>query len=124
MDLDGEYVKNFDFAPNDPSRWIFRDADNQVPKHTYSLFLMHRLSSDWELGVLYYRTDSMKWLGDGDYLGPQDRLDLRIARTFRLNGAELEASLVAQNVLDEYLEFRDENVFDTRVYGQLLLSLY
>ena len=123
-DIDGNYLKDFGPSPYTPSSWLFRDIDNQVPRHTYSLFFMHRLPGNWEIGALYYRTDSMKWLGDGDYLGPQDRLDLRIARTFRLNGAELEASLVAQNVLDEYLEFRDENVFDTRVYGQLLLSLY
>lgn len=123
-DSDGRYLKNYEFSADDPSQWILSPAGNQVPRHTFSIFVMHRFAGRWEGSALYHRTGKMKWLGNGDYLGPQERLDLRLARTFSLPGGRLEVSLVGQNVLHESLDFRNENVVDTRVYGQLALKHY
>ena len=65
----------------------------------------------------------MKWLGDGDKLGAQDRLDLRIARSFHHRGGKSRLALTVQNALDEYRDFRDENRFDTRAYLEYAVSL-
>lgn len=65
----------------------------------------------------------MKWLGDGDRLGPQQRLDLRVAKHLRGNSICSSVAFVVQSALDEYLEFRDENVFDTRAYVELTIGI-
>lgn len=105
------------------SAWLHEDLGEDVPTHTYSVFGMHRLPRQVDVSALYSRVSRMKWLGDGDRLGPQDRLDLRIAKHFQYADSTHSIALVVQNVLDEYLEFRDENVFDTRAYLELTVGL-
>ncbi len=107
----------------DGTDWLYEDLSEDVPTHTYSIFGMHRLPRQIDVSALYSRVSRMKWLGNGDRLGPQDRLDLRVAKHLQAGGGDHSLALVFQNVLDEYLEFRDENVFDTRVYIELTLGL-
>lgn len=111
-------------AINDPSNPL--DTENlqdDVPTHTRSLFVMHRLPGEVDVSATYYKVSAMKWLGDGDKLGPQDRLDLRIARTFHHQGSKSQLALTVQNALDEYRDFRDENIFDTRAYLEYAVSV-
>lgn len=103
--------------------WQYEALGEDVPTHTYSVFGMHRLPHQVDVSALYSRVSRMKWLGDGDRLGPQDRLDLRIAKQFQYGDSTHSIALVVQNILDEYLEFRDENVFDTRAYLELTVGL-
>lgn len=108
----------------DSADWLYdEDLGEDVPTHTYSVFGMHRLPYQVDVSALYARVSRMKWLGDGDRLGSQDRLDLRVAKHFQAGGGDHSVALVFQNVLDEYLEFRDANVFDTRAYIELTLGL-
>ncbi|HEY9198747.1 MAG TPA: TonB-dependent receptor, partial [Gammaproteobacteria bacterium] len=111
---------NYSLAGTD---WDYEDLSEDVPTHTYSFFGMQRLPRQIDISALYSRVSAIKWLGDGDRLGPQDRLDLRLAKHFQYAGTSNSIAFVAQNVLDEYLEFRDENVFDTRAYIELTLGL-
>ncbi|MBU2479256.1 MAG: TonB-dependent receptor [Gammaproteobacteria bacterium] len=106
-----------------PADWQYEDLSEDVPRHTYSAFAMHRLPGQVDVSALYNKVSRMKWLGNGDRLGPQDRLDLRVAKHMLTNGMRSSIALVVQNVLDEYLEFRDENVFDTRAYVELTIGL-
>ena len=99
------------------------DLQEDIPTHTRSLFVMHRLDSGLELSATYYRVSAMKWLGDGDPLGPQERLDARIAQTLHLGGSRLDIALVGQNLTATYEEFRHINRFDTRVHLEIALSL-
>lgn len=101
----------------------YEDLDEDVPSHTYSAFAMHRLPGQVDVSGTYYRVSRMKWLGDGDRFGPQERLDLRVAKHFRHGAARNTLAVVVQNALNEYMEFREENVFDTRVYVELTLGL-
>lgn len=103
--------------------WEYEDLGEDVPTHAYSVFGMHRLPRQVDISALYSRVSRMKWLGDGDRLRAQDRLDLRVAKHFQAGGGDHSVALVFQNVLDEYLEFRDENVFDTRAYVELTVGL-
>lgn len=111
------YVDDATGAPS------YEDLGEDVPRRTLSVFAMHRLPYLIDLSATYYRVGRMKWLGDGDRLDVQDRLDLRIAKHLRGNGLQTTVAFVVQNALDEYLEFRDENVFDTRAYLELTLGL-
>jgi iron complex outermembrane recepter protein len=108
---------------SDSADWTYEDLSEDVPTHTYSVFGMHRLPGQIDVSALYSRVSQMKWLGNGDRLGPQDRLDLRVAKHFQAGATRNSLALVVQNALDEYLEFREENVFDTRAYVELTIGL-
>lgn len=112
-----------DTLGTDPNLLTYEDLSEDVPRHTYSLFAMHRLPHQIDVSALYYKVSAMKWMGDGDRLRAQDRLDLRVAKEIRSNGVRTSVAFVVQNALQEYMEFRDENVFDTRAYVELSLSL-
>ncbi|MBI5461827.1 MAG: TonB-dependent receptor [Gammaproteobacteria bacterium] len=118
----GTALDSYEYSLNSPD-WRYEDLSEDVPTHAYSIFGMHRLPQRVDVSALYARVSRMKWLGDGDRLGQQDRLDLRVAKHFQAGGGDHSLALVFQNVLDEYLEFRDENVFDTRAYIELTVGL-
>ncbi len=120
----GTAIDSFeDTTGQDPDLMTYEGLAEDVPTHTYSLFAMHRFPGQIDVSGLYYRVSRMKWLGDGDRLDRQDRLDLRVAKHFRGNGLQSTVAFVVQNALDEYMEFRDENVFDTRAYVELTLAI-
>lgn len=120
----GTAIDSFeDTTGGDPTLLTYEDLGEDVPRHTYSVFAMHRLPGQIDISALYYKVSRMKWLGDGDRLGPQDRLDLRVAKHLRSNGVRSSIAFVVQSALDEYLEFRDENVFDTRAYIELTIGI-
>lgn len=117
----GSALDSFEYSL-DEADWRYEDLSEDVPTHTYSVFGMHRLPGAVDVSALYSRVSAIKWLGDGDRLDAQDRLDLRLAKHFRYATTNNTVALVVQNALDEYLEFRDENVFDTRAYIELTLG--
>jgi hypothetical protein len=71
---------------------------------------------------MLYRTDSMKWLGEGDRTDLYTRADFRLARQFKLDGLDAEWALGVQNAGDDYEEFRPVNVFSRRGYMTLRLD--
>jgi len=91
--------------------------DDFVPSVTFSALWQHRFDHDWSGSIGLYRMGRMNWPSDGDRLQPYNRVDLRLAKKMRLDGSDLQLELIAQNVLDDdYIEFRDDNTFDRRVY--------
>lgn len=102
----------------------YKVIDNRVPEQTASLLLSQRLPRGYQLGIAYYYLDQFTWGGDGDRTDPANRLDLTIARDFRLNGARLNLQLLLQNLANEqYQDFyykvgtpSESNTWDRRVY--------
>ncbi|HKK15055.1 MAG TPA: TonB-dependent receptor [Gammaproteobacteria bacterium] len=101
----------------------FRTRAHTVPTHTESLLVIQQLPRRVQLSAVYYRVSPMRWLGNGDILHGQDRLDLRIAKGFRVGNVQSKVSVVLQNALDNYTEFRHENIFKHRLYAQLDVTL-
>lgn len=75
IDIDG-------FLPddNDPE-----DIGNHLPTHNTSLLAAYRPVPDWEVSGVIYHTSEMEWTG-GDEVDEITRLDLRLAKTLRLDG--------------------------------------
>lgn len=96
------------------------DLPESAPDWITSLLANWRIASGVSLSAAVYHTDRMMWLSDGDATEGYTRADLRLARQFKLRGADAEWALGVQNVADEgYAEFRRENVFSRRAYGTL-----
>ena len=91
-----------------------------VPKLTASALLSHRFDGGWAASLGYYYMSQMNWPNDGDRLPPYDRLDLRVARRFRLGDQQAQLELIGQNLRNQaYREFRDDNKFERRLYLRL-----
>ncbi len=89
-----------------------------------SALYSHRFDHGWTGSAALYLMSDMDWPNEGDSLQSYDRLDLRLARKFRLGGNDLLAELIVQNALDRpYLEFRHQNTFERRFYVRLKIDL-
>jgi len=101
----------FQYQPKRETRVILSMANTQIesndydsfysssgPRNNVSLLALQDLSPAWQVSSAFYYQDPMRFIG-GDPLGVLRRLDLRLARRFRLADARGEAALVFQNVL-------------------------
>ena len=97
------------------------EHESSVPAFTWSVLAMHRFGRGWEGSLSYHRLAKIDWLGHGDELPSYGRLDVRLARAFRLDGCQGEIALVVQNVGNDFVYFDAENVFDRRSFISISL---
>jgi iron complex outermembrane receptor protein len=95
------------------------DIPLSLPRNSWGMLASYRLASGWEASLFAQRSDTQKWLTEGDTTQAFTRVDLRLARRWNWQGRAVEAALVGQNLGDDYQEFRDTNIFSRRVYGSL-----
>jgi iron complex outermembrane receptor protein len=105
---------------------IDKKVYTRVPFHTFSLLLSHRFDSNIEASTAYYYTDSITWYGEGDPVPSYKRLDLRLAKRFKLAESDSEIALLVQNINNENLDFYNDdthrNVWKQRAYIQFKTS--
>lgn len=128
------YLLNYAYTDNDVKRWdqgpesvckVFEQLDSLTPLHTASLLLNWQPRSGLNLSLMHYYMDSVDWLEGGERTAYQ-RTDLRAAQRWSLSaGSELEAALTVQNAFGpSYEEFYEYNLFDRRVWLQLMLRYH
>jgi iron complex outermembrane receptor protein len=111
----GREVREFDSSGNIDA---YRDTSLQTPEESYNLLLSHRFPNGIETSAAYYYMDDLKWAGDGHDLPSYDRVDLRVAKEFKTQGANGEIALIFQNIDDHHFEFSDHNLSEERIYLQ------
>lgn len=132
--VDGGYVTKIDAAGNlAPSRsGNPRSAEPSVPRHTLTLLGSKKFADGWQLSGTYYYVSPMEWLGEGDFVDRQKRIDAKLSKRFRHADGDVELALKVHNLLDDpYWEFTstdiDDNVsgnlFERRIYAQIKVSL-
>jgi iron complex outermembrane receptor protein len=92
-----------------------------APHYSASLLAFHdfgwlKASLGW-----YYQAD-MAWVS-GFALDDHHRVDVRLARDFKLGTTQAEFAVVAQNLGNEYPEYQPSLQFDTRAWATLELHL-
>ncbi len=99
---------------------------NGTPEHTGSLLISRKFKGDWQLSLGYYYFDDMSWhepLGvSGNFVERYDRVDMRIAKRFKVSSGSLLVELIGQNLGDDYREFRPINQFTTRGFARVSLE--
>ena len=100
-------------------RIIDRDLPDSAPHRVAGLLARYAWGAGWLASAGVYRVDRMMWLSDGDWTEDYNRVDVRLARTWKWDGREVEAAVVGQNLGDDYEEFRDTNRFSQRAYASL-----
>ena len=104
-----------------PTLWI--SPERSVPENTLSLLISHDFSHGYEASIAYYYVSEMEWLGDGDFREDFHRVDLRIAKNWRIGKKRLKTEFIVHNIGDDYFTFRDENLFETRYFLRLGIDL-
>jgi iron complex outermembrane receptor protein len=62
-----------------------------------SVLLSQDLPENWQVSCGYYRVGAMHVMSGGDSLPVTERVDLRLAKRFRLGSTSAEAALIVQN---------------------------
>lgn len=101
-----------------------------APKDSMHLLLMQNLPANTQASVGYYRNEDMEYLGSGNHTDIQQRIDARLAHTFKYGADKLQIAVVVQNPIGSYQDFwytknpaEPRNVFDRRAFLQLNYSL-
>ncbi|MHB8472307.1 MAG: TonB-dependent receptor plug domain-containing protein [Gammaproteobacteria bacterium] len=101
-----------------------------TPKDSVHALLMQNLPADTEASVGYYRNEDMEYLGSGNHTDIQQRIDARVAHTFKRGSDKLQVALVVQNPIGSYQDFwytknpaEPRNLFDRRAFVQLSYEL-
>jgi iron complex outermembrane receptor protein len=98
------------------------DITDSAPKNNFSGLAIFKLPDRWEASAGLYRVGVMTWMDDGDITRAYTRVDARLAKQFSLGSHTAEVAVVGQNLGADYTEFRNDNIFDRRVYGSISLS--
>lgn len=97
------------------------EYSQSAPRNSYLLFASHRFPRQLDASLAWHYTKRMQWL-EWESINAISRLDLRIAKGFRLGKQRAQLALVGQNILGDHLEFRRGNRFDPRVFIQVSLA--
>ncbi len=108
---------NLDWRPDTNSRLWFsygsahpHSNDPRVarstPEHTATLLGLYRFPRDLTASATYYWVSDHAWLGDGSKEQPYiHRLDLRLAKAWRVGESRVQLTAVAQSLGNENLHF-------------------
>lgn len=96
----------------------FRLLDKEIPRHNANLLASKSFNNGWETSFVWYYLSDVAWR-QGDLIKAHDRLDFRLAKSFKVGNSSAKAELIVHNLLNEYPEFEDYNIFDTRVFLRL-----
>ncbi len=96
-----------------------RRQDDLTPDVTYALLLAHKFPKNIQFSAAYYHLDEMDWEGEGDSVPAYNRLDLRLAKSFKISNVSGKLAFIAQNIGDEYADFQEQNIMRKRYYLSL-----
>jgi iron complex outermembrane receptor protein len=67
------------------------------PQHMFSLLASQELPGDWRVSAGYYYVGAMAMMSGGDALPPTERIDVALAKRFRIGTTPGEVALVVKN---------------------------
>jgi iron complex outermembrane receptor protein len=121
LDVSAHYARTF-LRANTLYKNFNQDIPVSAPRNNWGLLASYRLGTGWEASVFAQRSDTQKWLTEGDTTEDFNRVDVRLARRWKWQGRAVEAAVGGQNLGRDYEEFRNTNIFSRRVYGSLNLA--
>ena len=98
----------------------------RAPKSISTVALFQKLSSDWDLSLIYTATDSLFWVRKSDTTPSYTQTDIRLARKFRIGDARAEAALTVRAADGSHVDFVEKGypamVMDRRAIATLRLD--
>ena len=83
--------------------------DKTAPKNSGGLMLNKQWNNGLNTSLIYYNVGDMEWMDRTGSRSAQayQKLDLRIARTFRISKSILEFSLIGQNLYEDFSDYNN-----------------
>ena len=97
------------------------DLDATFPDDITSILAIQRMPNDITASFLYTNISRSNGLGTGNEIPGHARLDFRLSAEFGSSKLSGELSFVYQNMLDDYIDWKDQNIFEN--YRFINLSL-
>ncbi|MBQ0798068.1 MAG: TonB-dependent receptor [Porticoccaceae bacterium] len=114
-DIDSTRIDSF-------NPWVTKDFDEGTPQHSGGLLVNHQLTQNFDLGFFaQYQTD-VDWR-NGNFTEQFTRFDAQATYRFQVGTSEATLQLVGQNLFDDYSEFNEENLFETKVFLRAQIEL-
>ena len=103
---------------------VYRNLYPRVPELTVSVLGSHEFGNGIKISSAYYYLDYMSWAGDGDDTPINRRWDVKISKSFELQRADGELSLILQNIGpdNDFSDFHEENLWNDRVFLEARLN--
>ncbi len=111
-----------DIRPSVSPNYPLVSKDDRMARHSAGLLLNHSFSEQWSASVTTYYQSELRW-EDGDDFDAITRVDAQLRYCFTLGATEGDIRLIAQNIGEDYSEFNDNNLFQTRYYLTVQLEL-
>ncbi len=92
-----------------------------APTHATTIAWFQKLPDDFDFSVIHHWIGAMSWNKAADTLPSRRRLDLRLAKPFRIGSTRAEAAVTVQAANGSYLEYQAGSnfTFERRAYGTL-----
>jgi hypothetical protein len=100
----------------------YDEYDDAMPQNSLSVLLSHKLPHAWQASLMYSYVGEVRWHGIGDVVGRFERLDARLAKDLKFGAKNLKLELIGHNLLNEHVEFSEDNILDRRVMFRMSLS--
>lgn len=98
------------------------DLAATVPNGITSVFAIQRFPKQVTASLLYTNVGRSNGLGTGNEIPGYARLDFRLGFEFGTKKINGEIAFVYHNLFDEYLDWRDENLFDNNRFVDLSIQ--
>ncbi len=116
LELESDYVKRFDPIE------LHSDINTSRPRHSGGLLLAYQFTPQLNGSVMSYYQSEVDWQG-GSHIDEFSRFDAQLSYKFRLAGSPAKIQAIAQNLGSDYSEYSRNNVFETRFYIKVEVSL-
>lgn len=101
---------------------VFMNRDDRMARHNAGLLIGQRLTDAWSVSALTYYQSGLRW-EDGNRIESFTRVDAQLAYKFVLGSSTGSVKLVAQNLGSTYAEFDTHNLFETRMFLAVEVTL-
>lgn len=95
---------------------IYEKYSETAPTTSMSLLASQRFAKNIIASISLYRTDNSNGLESGSNIPGHTRTDLRVAFPFRINSLNGNIAFISQNIGDDYIDWRNDNIVETKNY--------
>jgi len=92
------------------------EFEDSIPDHSAFISTRYKINGKHEVSGAFYYVDEIVWLDSNSDIPIARRLDLRYA--YHLNN-ELNFEIIGQNLLEDFEDYEEENVYDQVIYLRL-----
>jgi hypothetical protein len=97
------------------------DYDTSAPRHGFGLLINQELGNRWQISLNYDYQSAMTWFLE-EPIDDYHKLDVRIARSFRLGNVDMLGEIVGTNLLEPVNDYLPIREWDRGIFARLAVE--